>query len=189
MLSGVMENQVKVMGSSQWRQINVGLCSSGRNRKANFSVIWYCLCVGISLSPQGCKVSILCATVLSFTLSIIRQHSPSPKYLARGRTAQYPRVGISLLNIVYRDLPNRWVYGGKTSEIVLLDMLKLSRLMERRQFPIKMQQPLMNRRIPIPNRLQIGLEKLYSFEYNPFKQQRRRPYRDINNVEPHNGGV
>jgi hypothetical protein len=129
------------------------------------------------------------ATMLSFTLSIIRQHSPSPKYLARGRTAQYPRVEISLLNIVYRDLPNRWVYGCKASEIVLLNMLKLGSLKEGRQVPVKMQQPPMNSGIPIPNSLQIGLEKLHSCEVNASNEQRRRLYRDIDNVEPHNGGV
>jgi hypothetical protein len=119
----------------------------------------------VEIEKKSFSHLVLSATVLS-TSSIIWRPSPSPKYSARGRTVQYPRVEISLLRIVYRDLPNRWVYRCKTSEIVLLDMLKLGCLIEGRQIPIQMQQPLMNRRIPISNSLQICLEKLHSCEFN-----------------------
>lgn len=41
---------------------------------------------------------------------------------------------------------------------MLLDMLKVCRLLESRDVPIQMLQPSMNVRVPVSDRLEIGLE-------------------------------
>ena len=48
-----------------------------------------------------------------------------------------------------------------TLGIVLLDMLKLSRLLERRYVPVKISQPLMQRRITRPDITDVTLEMLH----------------------------
>lgn len=62
----------------------------------------------------------------------------------------------------YMSFAYRWVYRSKAGKVMLLDMLKIGGLMKGRQIPIKVQQPLVNRRIPCPDSLQIHLENLHT---------------------------
>jgi hypothetical protein len=94
--------------------------------------------------------------------SILLHLATSLEYSALGQVEQSPNTSSVILFPSPKQLNEKptylWVQRSNTCEIVLLDMLKVRRILESWDVPIQMLQPPMNVRIAISDRLQVCLE-------------------------------